>query len=115
MAIVSALQWDEDVLQSVFRELYAREMKGKKDFIPMLYDVNNSDKAIESIDMVGGEGLMEDWAQSNKQVFYDNVDELWQKYFTHRKFSLGREIDRDFIDDLKLTAIKDRIRSMADA
>lgn len=115
MGIQSALQWDPLVLESVFRELYAREMKGKKDFIPMLFDVNGSDKATESIDMVGGEGLMEDWARSNKQVFYDNVDELWQKFFTHRKFSLGREIDRDFVDDVKLTAIKDRIRSMADA
>lgn len=109
------LDWDQNVLEPVFRELYTREMKGKKDFIPMLYDVQGSSKDTESIEMIGGEGLMEEWGQSANQVFYDDVDELWQKYFRHKKFSLGREIDRDFVDDLKLTAIRDRIRSMADA
>lgn len=109
------LQWDHYVLEPVFRELYTREMKNKKDYIPLMYDVQGSSKDTESIEMIGGEGLMEDWKQSNNQVFYDDVDELWQKYYKHRKFSLGREIDRDFVDDLKLTAIRDRIRSMADA
>lgn len=109
------LQWDRDVLEPVFRELYTREMKNRKDFIPMMYDIQGSSKDTESIEMIGGEGLMEDWNQSNNQVFYADVDELWQKYFKHKKFSLGREIDRDFVDDLKLTAIRDRIRSMADA
>lgn len=109
------LAWDQNVLEPVFRELYTREMKGKKDFIPMLYDVQGSQKDTESIEMIGGEGLMEEWGQSSNQVFYDDVDELWQKYFRHKKFSLGREIDRDFVDDLKLTSIRDRIRSMADA
>lgn len=109
------LQWDRDVLEPVFRELYTREMKNKKDFIPMMYDVQGSTKDTESIEMIGGEGLMEEWGQSSNQVFYADVDELWQKYFRHKKFSLGREIDRDFVDDLKLTAIRDRIRSMADA
>lgn len=109
------LLWDKDVLEPVFRELYTREMKDRPDFIPKLYDVQGSNKDTESIEMIGGEGLMEQWKMSNNQVFYDDVNELWQKYFQHEKFSLGREIDRDFVDDLKLTAIRDRIRSMADA
>jgi len=109
------LQWNHNVLEPVFRELYTREMKDKKDYIPMMFDVETSTKDTESVEMIGGEGLMEEWGRSNNQVFYDDVDELWQKYFKHRKYSLGREIERDFVDDLKLTAIKDRIRGMADA
>lgn len=108
------LAWDRMVLEPVFRELYTREMKDKKDYIPMLYNVEGSTKDTESIEMIGGEGLMEEWGQSSNQVFYADVDELWQKYFRHKKFSLGREIDRDLVDDLKLTQIKDRIRGMAD-
>jgi phage major head subunit gpT-like protein len=112
---VTALQWDKNVLESVFRELYTREMTNKTDYVPKMYDVQKSDKATESVEMIGGEGLMEDWKFSNNQVKYEDVDQLWQKYFTHAKYSLGREIDRDFVDDLKLTAIRDRIRSLADA
>lgn len=109
------LQWDPMVLEAVFRELYSREMKDKKDYIPSMFDVQGSTKDTESIEMIGGEGLLEEWGRSNNQVFYSDVDELWQKYFKHTKYSLGREIERDFVDDLKLTAIRDRIRSMADA
>lgn len=112
---VTSLQWDKNVLEPVFRELYTREMSNKKDFVPSMFDVQKSDKAVESIEMIGGEGLMEDWKFSNNQVKYEDVEQLWQKYFTHSKYSLGREIDRDFVDDLKLTAIRDRIRSLADA
>ena len=109
------LQWDKDVLEPVFRELYTREMKNKKDYLPLMFDVLSSDKDTESIEMLGGEGLMEEWGRSNNQVFYADVEELWQKYFKHKKYSLGREIERDFVDDLKLSAIRDRIRSLADA
>lgn len=111
----TALKWDKMVLEPVFRELYTREMNNKKDYVPSMFDVQKSDKATESVEMIGGEGLMEDWKFSNNQVKYEDVDQLWQKYFTHAKYSLGREIDRDFVDDLKLTAIRDRIRSLADA
>ncbi|WP_214629994.1 phage head protein [Paenibacillus agaridevorans] len=109
------LQWDPMVLEAVFRELYTREMTPKPDFIPQMFDVQGSTKDTESIEMIGGEGLLEDWSRSNNQVFYSDVDELWQKYFKHKKYSGGREIDRDFVDDLKLTAIRDRIRGLADA
>ncbi|MFS8215623.1 phage head protein [Paenibacillus sp. S29] len=111
--VQSALSWDQKVLEPVFRELYSQEVKGMKDYIPEMFDVQNSDKAVESIEMIGGEGLMEEWGHSNKQVYYSDINELWQKYFRHDKFSDGRQIDRDFIDDLKLTAIKDRIKSLA--
>lgn len=107
------LQWDNKVLEPVFRELYSQEQKSMPDYIPQMFAVENSDKNVESIEMIGGEGLMEEWGHSNNQVYYSDIQELWQKYFKHQKFSDGREIDRDLIDDLKLTAIKDRIRSLA--
>ncbi|WDM22644.1 Mu-like prophage major head subunit gpT family protein [Paenibacillus polymyxa] len=111
--VQSALSWDKNVLEPVFRELYTQAQEGMKDYIGMMYDIQPSTKAVESIEMIGGEGLMEEWSHSNNQVYYSDVNELWQKYFTPGKFSDGRQIDRDFIDDLKLTAIKDRITSLA--
>lgn len=111
----TALRWDPRVLEPIFKELYSLAMKNKKDFIPLLYNVTSSNKSMESYDGIGGEGLMEEWSRSNNQVYYEDIDELWQKIIKNRKFSDGRIIDRDFIDDLKLTEIKRRITSLADA
>lgn len=111
----TALRWDPRVLEPVFKELYSLAMKNKKDFIPLLYNVTNSTKAMESYNGIGGEGLMEEWGRSNNQVYYEDIDELWQKIIKNRKFSQGRIIERDFIDDLKLTEIQRRITSLADA
>lgn len=111
----TALRWDPRVLEPIFKELYSLAMKNKKDFIPLLYNVTGSNKSMESYDGIGGEGLMEEWSRSNNQVYYEDIDELWQKIIKNRKFSDGRIIDRDFIDDLKLTEIKRRITSLADA
>lgn len=117
MAVQSYLQWDPLVLEPVFRGIYANEMdkKLKRDFVPVLFGVENSDKALEMFEGVGGEGLMIPWKESNNQVAYGEVDELWKATYEHAKFSLGREIYRDFIDDLKLTQLKDRLVNMADA
>lgn len=109
------LQWNANVLEDVFRELYTIEMSTKPDFIGKMYGVETSTKDTESVDGIGGEGLLEEWGQSSNQVFYDDINELWQKRFTHKKYSIGRQIDRDLIDDLKLSTIKDRIKGMADA
>lgn len=109
------LQWDKNTLEAVFRELYSLENAKKPDFIGKLYGVENSTKDTESVEGIGGEGLFEEWGKSGNQVYYADINELWQKYYRHTKYSLGRQIDRDFVDDLKLTAIKDRITSMADA
>lgn len=111
----TALRWDPRVLEPVFKELYSLEMKNKKDFIPLLYNVTNSNKKMESYEGIGGEGLMEEWGKSNNQVYYEDIDELWQKIIRNRKFSDGRIIERDFIDDLQLTEIKRRITSLANA
>lgn len=111
----TALRWDPRVLEPIFKELYSLEMKNKKDFIPLLYNDTTSNKSMESYEGIGGEGLMEEWGRSNNQVYYEDIDELWQKVIKNRKFSDGRIIDRDFIDDLKLTEIKRRIASLADA
>lgn len=111
----TALRWDPRVLEPIFKELYKMEMANKKDFIPLMYNVTTSNKNIESYNGIGGEGLMEEWGKSNNQVYYEDIDELWQKIIKNRKFSDGRIIDRDFIDDLQLTEIKRRITSLADA
>lgn len=111
----TALRWDPRVLEPIFKELYSLAMKNKKDFIKLLYNVTDSNKAMESYDGIGGEGLMEEWGHSNNQVAYEDIDELWQKVIKNRKFSQGRIIDKDFIDDMKLTEIKRRITSLADA
>lgn len=111
----TALRWDPRVLEPVFKALYSTEMKNKKDFIPLLYNTTSSTKALESYEGIGGEGLMEEWKHSNNQVFYEDIDELWQKVIKNRKFSDGRIIERDFVDDLQLTEIKRRIISLADA
>lgn len=117
MAVQSYLDWDPLVLEPVFRSIYEIEMnkKLKRDFIPVLYNAESSTKAIESFDGAGGQGLMKPWSRSNNQVAYSQVEELWPKQFKHQKYSDGREIDRDFIDDLKVPQLKNIITDMADS
>ncbi|MEF3306677.1 phage head protein [Paenibacillus sp. GYB003] len=117
MAVQTYLDWDPLVLQPVFRAIYQNEMdqKLKKDYIPILYNVEGSQKAVELFDGAGGEGLMIPWKESNNQVAYGEVQELWRAQYEHVKYSLGREIDRDFVDDLKVPQLKNILISMADA
>lgn len=117
MAVQSYLQWDPLVLEPVFRGIYQNEMdkKAKKDFIPVMFGVESSDKALEMYDGAGGEGLMIPWKESNNQVAYGQVEQLWKQTYIHEKFSLGREIYRDFVDDLKVPQLKDILVNMADA
>lgn len=117
MAVQSPIQWDPYVLEKVFRGIYDQEMntKIKRDFVPVLFGVESSEKALEYYEGVGGEGLMVPWEESNNQVAYGRVQELWKATYRHEKFSLGREIERDFIDDLQLVQLKDRLTRMADA
>ncbi|MEN1985880.1 Mu-like prophage major head subunit gpT family protein [Paenibacillus hubeiensis] len=109
----TALRWDPKVLEPIYKELYALEMKNKKDFIPLLYNVTTSNKSMESYTGAGSEGTMEEWSHSNNQVHYEDIDELWEKIIKNRKFSDGRIIERDFIDDLKLSEITRRIKSLS--
>jgi hypothetical protein len=111
----TAVQWDPQVLENVFRELYSRAASPKKDYISLMFGVETSTKAVESVDMIGGEGLMDEWSQTGNSVKYEDVNELWQKYFRHIKYSDGRIIERDFVDDVQLTKIKDRIKSLVDS
>lgn len=116
-AIQTYLNWDPLVLEPVFRGIYQNEMdqKLKKDFIPVLYGVEGSKKALEIYDGAGGQGLMVPWKQSNNQVAYGEVQELWKAQYTHVKYSLGREVERDFVDDVQVPQLKDIIVNMADA
>jgi hypothetical protein len=109
------VKWDPDVLEPIFNSLYTTAMKEKKDFLPMMYAMETSTKDTESVDGIGGEGLLEEWGQSGNSVNYEDIDELWVKQFKMRKYSGGRVIERDFVDDLKLTKIKDMITGLADA
>ncbi|MDP9676278.1 hypothetical protein J2W97_002273 [Paenibacillus jamilae] len=114
-AIQTKLQWDARTLEAIFRGVYDMSQPKGKDFIPILYDVLNSDKDSESFDGVGGEGLMVPWKKSNNQVHYDAVRELWPVSIRNQKYSLGREIDRDLVDDMKVAEIKRKIQSLSNA
>lgn len=111
----TALRWDPKVLEKIYKSIYSLQMANKVDYLPMMYNIGRMNKRVESVLGVGGEGLMEEWSESKNQVFYDDVDPLWEKLYRARKFSIGRQIERDFIDDLQIEEIKTRIRSMADA
>lgn len=110
----TTLSFDNKVLEPIFRELYSQATKNMPDYVPAMYDVSKTTKETESIEMIGGGGLMEEWSHSNKQVYYGEKRELWQKYIKQEKFSAGRQIDRDFMRFLKLDKMKDEITSLAD-
>jgi len=96
------------LLEPYMFEVYENVMEQGDDIIPQLFDVNNSTMSKETVTGIGAMGLMQPWTGT---VNYDSPDALWDKTYTHQKYSTGIRIDRDLWDDAQYGQAKDRINS----
>jgi len=96
------------LLEPYMFEVYENVMEQGDDIIPQLFDVNNSTLSKETVTGIGAMGLMQPWTGT---VNYDSPDALWDKTYTHLKYSTGIRIDRDMWDDAQYGQAKDRINS----
>lgn len=94
-------------LDPYVRYVYEYVVEKGDDIIPLLFGVSNSELSMEKVTGIGATGLMQPW---QGQVYYDDVDPLWDKSYVHQKYSLGLKIDRDLWDDSQHNEVRDRVQ-----
>lgn len=95
------------MLDPVVRFVYEMAVEKGDDIIPLLFGVHNSELSKETVTGIGATGLMQPW---QGQVYYDDVAPLWDKTYTHQKYSIGLKIERDLWDDSQHAEVKDRVQ-----
>lgn len=79
------------LLDERYREIIDREESDQRDFIPMLCNVRDSDRATERISSVGE---APQWGAFTGQVDYTKFYEQYNSVATHREFAQGMVITR---------------------
>lgn len=97
-------------LEGVLRTVYDLEMKKKKDYIPILFNVDKSNRSQENHFGIGGIGLMQKWTGS---VNYDSVEKRWKQEYRHIKYSNGIQIEREALDFKEYKPVKQKTKSLA--
>jgi len=104
-----------DFLLPTLRTIFDKHIGEMKDFIPVLYSVETSKKAQEFNHGLGSMGLMKDWEDTGSQVYYDTVRRGYKATYTHKKYSIGLQIERELLDDALYSEIKSRTKKIADS
>ncbi|GAB7387357.1 hypothetical protein BSNK01_11930 [Bacillaceae bacterium] len=104
--------WGELLLPGL-RTIFDKHMKKLRDYLPVIFNVETSNKAQEFNLGVGSMGLMEEWTKSGNQVAYEEVNKGFKATYTHRKYSKGLQIERELLEDDLYSEIKKRTRNLA--
>lgn len=90
-------QWAE-LLEPGLREIFEvqRAALAAESRIPMLFNVQTSEKAEEHYLGAGGMG---DWEEYDGVIKYDDFDKLYKTTLTHKEFVKGFTIERKLVDD----------------
>jgi len=81
-------------LRRIFYDQYAALAAESR--IPMLFNVLTSTKAVETD---RGVGAFADWKEYKGTIEYDEMEQLWEKNYTHTQFARGFSIERALYDD----------------
>lgn len=101
--------WTE-VLEPILRTIFDKHIGTKKDYLPVIFNVEGSKKAVESNLGVGSLGTMDEWTG---QVSYEELNKGYLATYRHKKFSKGLQIDRDLVDDDQTGEIRKRTKALA--
>jgi len=104
--------WGELLLPGL-RKIYDKHLKNLKDYVPVLFNVEKSNKAQEFSLGAGSLGLMEEWDKSGRQVAYEDFSKGFKATYTHKKYSKGMQIERELIEDDLYSEVKKRTRALA--
>lgn len=101
--------WAE-LLQPGLRKIFDKHQKQLKDYIPVVYNVEDSKKAQEFNLGVGELGMMDEWTGA---VSYEDFNKGFKSTYTHKKYSKGIEIERELLDDDQYSEIKKRVKKLS--
>lgn len=97
-------------LEGVLRTVYDLEMKKKKDYIPILFNVDKSNRSQENHFGIGGIGLMQNWTGT---VHYDTTEKRWKQEYRHAKYSNGLQIEREAVQFKEYKPVKQQTKKLA--
>lgn len=103
--------WAE-LLDPGLRKLFDKHMGTLRDYLPTIYNVENSTKAAEYNLGFGALGTMDEWTSTGSQVSYEDIQKGFKSTYTHKKYSKGVKIERELVDDDQYGEIRKRIRTL---
>lgn len=109
--MITSANWGEILLPGL-RRIFNQHLENKKDYIPVLYNREDSTKAQEFNLGTGNLGLMEAWNQATG-VAYEDISKGFKATYTHQKLSKGIKIERELWDDEMYGEMRKRVRSLA--
>ena len=105
--------WGE-LLLPILRGIFNRQIGKHKDYIPVLFNREDSKKAQEFNLGTGNLGLMVPWEESGRQTSYEDRYKGFKATYTHRKYSKGIELERELLDDDQYSEIKKGVKELSD-
>lgn len=103
-------QWIE--VESAVYEFWNYEMKKKKDYNAMLYNVQDSDKSQENHLGIGSLGQMSPWTGT---VSYQEFKKGFEKGYRHAKYSSGIQFEEEIFRFKEYNKIKQRTSLLLDS
>lgn len=103
-------QWIE--VESVVDVFWDQEMKKKKDFNSLLYNIKDSDKSQENHLGIGAVAQMTPWTGS---VSYQEFKKGYAKGFRHAKYSSGIQFEEEVFRFKEYNEIEKRSRKLLDS
>jgi hypothetical protein len=94
------------ILEPYIFKVYETVIEKGEDYASTLFAVNTSKMKSETVTGMGAADLPRAW---NGQVHYGDIDPLYDKTFTHAKYSTGIKFDRDLWDDALYAEAKNRV------
>ena len=110
MGVITRENWAE--VENSAYELWDLEMKAKKDYIPLTYNVSTSTRSEEKHLGVGSVGQMKPWTGT---VDYQDFAKGFEKGYRHAKYSSGIQIEEEVFRFGEYRVIKDRVRKLNDS
>lgn len=101
--------------EPVIRETYKQEVDTQVDYLPLMFNISGTKKEREHYEGVGAQGLMKPWGDTGKAVYYEDREKLFPTSIPQIKYSIGTQIDRDWMDFGKNQDIKDEVVKLADS
>jgi hypothetical protein len=101
--------------EPVLKEVYTQTVKEQPDYLPYMFNISGTSKERENYEGVGAQGLMKPWNSTGKAVNYEDREKLFPSSIPQIKYSIGTQIDRDWMDFNKHQDIKDEVIKLADS
>jgi hypothetical protein len=97
------------LLEPYLFRVYEEVIERGEDYVGRLFGTSTSKKAWEKVSGIGAADMPVEW---QGQVHYGDVSPLWDKTFTHAKYSTGLKFERELWDDALYPEVKNRVNSV---